>query len=86
MTTEFSKRCEILSDLWMKYGQEEELSDYMEYNDLGLALAFSIHEDIVKSTNVAEAYINESFELLLESMSIEDKGFDTLEEILSSSN
>jgi hypothetical protein len=70
----------------MKYGQEEELSDYMEYNDLGLALAFSIHEDIVKSTNVAEAYINESFELLLESMSIEDKGFDTLEEILSSSN
>lgn len=84
MNTEFSKRCEILSDLWMKYGHEEELSDYMEYNDLGLALAFSINEDIVKSTPVAEAYINESFDLLLESMSIEDNDFQSLDEILSS--
>jgi hypothetical protein len=81
MNTSIEKRCEILSDLWMKYGDEAELSDFMEYNDLGLALAFAIHEDIVKSTVVAEAYINESFDLLLESMSIDDNGYDTLDEI-----
>jgi len=83
MSTDIRKRCEILSDLWMQYKDETELSDYMEYNDLGLSLAFAIHEDIVKTTTVAEAYINESFDLLLEAMSLEDRGFETLNEIFS---
>ena len=83
MNTSIEKRCEILADLWLQYKDESELSDYMEYNDLGLVLAFSIHEDVVKSTVVAESYINESFDLLLEAMSLEDKGFETLNEIFS---
>ena len=83
MNTSIEKRCEILSDLWMQYKDQTELSDYMEYNDLGLSLAFSINEDIVKITPLAESYINESFDLLLEAMSLEDRGFDTLNEIFS---
>jgi hypothetical protein len=83
MNTSINKRCEILSDLWMQYKDQTELSDYMEYNDLGLSLAFSINEDIVKITPLAESYINESFDLLLEAMSLEDRGFDTLNEIFS---
>jgi hypothetical protein len=83
MNTSIEKRCEILGDLWIQYKNEVELSDFMEYNDLGLALAFSINEDIVKITPTATAYINESFDLLLESMSLEDRGFDNLNEIFS---
>jgi hypothetical protein len=83
MNTSIEKRCEILGDLWLQYGDQDELSDYMEYNDLGLVLAFSITEDIVKSTVVAEAYINESFDLLLEAMNLEDTGYETLNEIFS---
>ena len=83
MNTSIEKRCEILSDLWMQYKDQTELSDYMEYNDLGLSLAFSINEDIVKITPLAESYINESFDLLLEAMSLEDRGFNTLNEIFS---
>lgn len=83
MNTSIEKRCEILGDLWIQYKNEVELSDFMEYNDLGLALAFSINEDIVKITSTATAYINESFDLLLESMSLEDRGFDNLNEIFS---
>jgi hypothetical protein len=67
----------------MKYGDQPELSDFMEYNDLGLALAFAIHEEIVKITTIAEAYINESFDLLLEAMSIDDIGYNSLDEIFS---
>jgi len=83
MNTSIEKRCEILADLWMKYGDESELSDYMEYNDLGLVLAFSIHENIVLNTTIATTYINESFDLLLEAMNLEDRGFETLDEIFS---
>ena len=77
------KRCQILSDLWIQYGDEPELSDFVSYNDLGLALAFAISEDIVKSTTVAESYIHESFDLLLESMKLEDTGFQGLDEVFS---
>jgi hypothetical protein len=80
--TPYDKRCEIIADLWIKYGDEDELEDFMSYNDLGLVLAFAIHEDIVKSTVLAEGYINETFDLLLEAMSTEDTGFDTIEQIL----
>jgi hypothetical protein len=83
MNTNIEKRCEILGDLWIQYKNEVELSDFIEYNDLGLSLAFSINEDIVKITPIAEGYINESFDLLLESMSLEDTGFDNLNEIFS---
>lgn len=83
MKTNIETRCQILSDLWMQYGELEELSDFVSYNDLGLALSFAIAENIVKSTPVAEAYINESFDLLLESMKLEDTGYDSLDQIFS---
>jgi hypothetical protein len=83
MSTVIEKRCEILSDLWMQYKDAVELSDFIEYNDLGLSLAFSINEDIVKITPIAESYINESFDLLLEAMGLQDRGFDNLNEIFS---
>jgi hypothetical protein len=82
--TPYEKRCEIVADLWIKYGDEPELSDFMSYNDLGLVLGFAIHEDIVKSTTLAEAYVNETFDLLLEAMGIDDTGFETVEGLLES--
>jgi hypothetical protein len=82
--TPYDKRCEIIADLWIKYGDEDELEDFMSYNDLGLVLAFAVHEDIVKSTVLAEGYINETFDLLLEAMATEDTGFETIEQILES--
>lgn len=83
MSTGIDKRCEILSELWMSYKDQAELSDFIAYNDLGLSLSFSINEDIVKTTPLAESYINESFDLLLEAMGLEDRGFNSLNEIFS---
>jgi len=83
MNTSIEKRCEILSELWIQYKDQPELSDFMEYNDLGLALAFAVHEEIVKITQIAEGYINESFDLLLEAMSIDDIGYNSINDIFS---
>lgn len=82
--TPFSKRCEIISDLWIKYGDEPDLDDFVSYNDLGLVLGFAINEDIVKTTKVAEGYVNETFDLFLEAMGLDDTGFETVEQILAS--
>ena len=81
-TTPFSDRCNILADLWMNYRQDDQFADFVEYNDLGLPLAYLLAESVVKPTEIAETFVNETFELLLSGLNIEDTGFDILDDLL----
>jgi hypothetical protein len=84
MTTTFSNKIAILADLWMAYRDDEEFQDFIEYNDIGLPLAYLLENNIVKSTSLAEQFIDETFRLLLLGLAIsEDTGFETLDDILS---
>lgn len=80
--TPFSKRCEILSELWMNYRDNETFEEFIEYNDLGLPMAHLIAENLVEATRQGEIYIDETFELLLNVLSIEDDNYDSLAEML----
>lgn len=81
--TGFSKQCEILHQLWMDYRHNEDFEDFIEYNDLGLPLAYFIHEDIVKPTPVAEMYIGETFNLFLAALEADpDEDYESLDELL----
>jgi hypothetical protein len=82
-STTYSNQLAILSDLWLNYRQDETFTDFVEYNDIGLPLAYVIHNDIVKSTDTAQKFVSETFELLIAGLDIEDTGFDTMEELLS---
>jgi hypothetical protein len=62
------------------------MQDFITYNDLGLPIAFALAEDIVKSTPLAEAYINETWDLLLTALKVEDVGFESLDEIFAASD
>jgi hypothetical protein len=84
-TTPFSKKCEILGELWLSYRQDEELEDFLEYNDLGLPIAYAIANDIVKSTDLAKSFVEETFDLLITSLKVEDTGWDNLDDLLSMS-
>jgi hypothetical protein len=85
-TTPFSKRCEILGELWITYRNDKDFRDFIEYNDIGLPVAYAISNAIVESTTVSEAFINETWNLLLESLEVdEDTGFDNVEDLLSGS-
>lgn len=81
-TTPYSTKCSILADLWMTYRLDTEFSDFIEYNDLGLPLAYAISEGIVQSTETAKRFIEEAFDLLLAGLDIEDTGFNSLDEVL----
>lgn len=83
--TPFGSRCVILSDLWLNYKQDTTFGDFIEYNDLGLPLAFVLSEGIVEKTPLAEQYINETWELFVDGLEIEDIGFDTLDQMLDQS-
>lgn len=81
-STTYSDKVAILADLWLNYRQDEEFEDFVEYNDIGLPLAYVLANDIVQTTDLAERFINETFDLLLAGLRIEDTGFETLEDIL----
>jgi hypothetical protein len=83
-TTTYDNKCVILADLWLNYRNDEEFLDFIEYNDMGLPIAYAIAEGIVKSTELAEGFVNETFDLLLLGLEIDDTGFQNLDEMLSS--
>jgi hypothetical protein len=81
--TDFSSRCNILGDLWLNYKGEPEFDDFIEYNDVGLPLAFCISQEIVSASDMAIKYVNETWDLFLESLGAKDTGYTSLDELLS---
>jgi len=84
-TNHFSKKCEILGDLWLNYRGDEQFEDFVEYNDIGLPLAYAFAEEIAKPAEIAEKYIDETYSLLLEALSLPDEPYESLTEMLSAS-
>ena len=84
--TNSQTKIEILSEVWMKYRDEDAFAEFVDYNDIGLPLAYFIAAEIVNPTPRADLYISETFDMLLASLELEDKGFENLEQMLDSSS
>jgi hypothetical protein len=82
MKTQFDRICLILSELWLNHKKDPVFIEFIEYNDLGLPLAYAINEGIVEKTDIAEKFVRETFELLLAGVAVEDSGFENLKELL----
>jgi len=65
----------------MQHKSDNEMADFFAYNDIGVPLAFAFAEGIVNYTPTLEQYVNESFDLLLEAISIDDAGFEDLQDL-----
>ena len=75
-----------MAELWMNYRDDEGLQDFIEYNDLGLPLAYFLYNELVLPTKQAEVYIDETFTLLVAALGVEDVGFESLDEMLGVAN
>lgn len=80
-TTTFDSKALIIGDVWIRHKGEDEMADFFEYNDVGVPLAFCYSEGIINLTPTVEQYINETWDLLLEALNIEDAGFDDLQDL-----
>ena len=81
MTT-FENKCVILADIWLNYRDDEKFEDFIAYNDMGLPLAYALAEGIVKGTEMSTKFVDETFDLLIAGLGIEDTGFDNLDDVL----
>jgi len=84
--TDFETQCEILSDLWLNYKDNVELKDFIEYNDLGLPLAYVIHTDLARVTEDGVPYVEETFNLLCAALELDmEADYLNLNEMLGES-
>ena len=72
----------ILAELWMNYRDDDELEDFIEYNDLGLPMAYLLMNEIVLPNEQSAIYINETYDLFLGALGIPDKEWESLDEML----
>jgi hypothetical protein len=79
----FENKITILAELWMNYRDDEDLQDFLDYNDLGLPLAYLLMNEIVLPTSQSEIYINETYDLLIASLTVEDREWQSLDELLN---
>ena len=83
---EFDTKCAILADLWLNYKDMDALADFLEYNDIGLPLAYTVHSGLSEITYEGIPYIEETYDLLAESLGLDlDEEFSTLAEMLAQS-
>ena len=83
MATTFEDKCAILADLWLNYKDNEELEDFIEYNDLGLPLAYVIHTGLASVTDEGIGYVDETFNLLVSSLGLDlDGEYTSLNELM----
>lgn len=82
--TTFGNKCSILADLWLSHRTDEDYEDFIEYNDIGLPLAYVLDNQIAVANEESQRFVDETFDLLLESLGIEDEGFEDLQELIDS--
>lgn len=81
-TTSFQNKAEILSDIWMEYRDDESFQELFGYADVGFPLAYAFVNALAEPKDTGVAFVEETFELLLRSLNVEDTGFEDLEQLL----
>ena len=81
--TDFTSKCEILGEFYDSYGEEKNFTDFMEFNDIGLPLAYFTSENLCEVSDDGARYINETWDLFLAALNLEDVGYRDLEHVFN---
>lgn len=86
MSVDFSDKCGILGQFWFEFRDDEKLGEFIEYNDVGLPLAWFISAGVVQPLPTAEDFIDETFALFLAALEVTEEeiaGIDDLSDLLA---
>jgi hypothetical protein len=71
---DYQTKCSLLSELWQNYRDHETFKDFIEYNDIGLPLAFLLAENLVSEiTQEGQLYVNETFNLFIAGLEMKEE-------------
>jgi hypothetical protein len=84
MNTPIETQTEILAELWMDYRTEPYFTEFVEYADLGLPLAYLLNTSTVVRNPETDRFIGDTWSVFLGICGHqEDEGFEDLAEILA---
>jgi hypothetical protein len=79
---ELADKAGVLAELWINYRDDEDFTDFIEYNDIGLPLAYFVAEGLVKETSpLGDQYIIETFEMFANALNVTEEEIEGLDEI-----
>ena len=84
--TGLSNKCIILGNIYANFQHDPKLVDFIKRNDLGLPLAYLTSEGLCELSTVGERYIEETWKSFLDSMNLNDTGFDELDDVFNAEN
>ena len=78
---DFANKTGVLGQLWIDFREDESFSAFMDYNDIGVPMAYYVAEGLVKDlTPLGEQYIEESIDMMFNLLEITEAEVDELEE------
>ena len=80
--TNIETQIDILGNFYINYKDDSNTKEFIEFNDIGLPLAYLTSEGLCNPTDQAAIYIQETFNMLLITLKLEDIGFDSLDHLL----
>lgn len=66
--TPLSNKCDILAELWLNYKNDTAFEDFIQYNDLGLPLAYAVSQGIIEINEQATLFVEDTWHLLMYSL------------------
>lgn len=80
--TNFENVCKILHEMHVRYTEEGDHAEFVQFNDLGVPLAYLSHEGLATPTEAGKNTILETWGLLMKAAKKKDVGFTELDEVL----
>jgi hypothetical protein len=79
---DFADKTGVLAQLWIDFREDEDFSAFMDYNDIGVPMAYYVAEGLVNGlTTLGEQYVEESIDMMLKLLDITEAEVDELDEI-----
>lgn len=78
---DFADKTGILGQLWIDFREDDNFKAFMDYNDIGVPMAYFIAEGLVNPTPLGEQYVEESIDMMFKLLDINEEDVDGLHEI-----
>lgn len=79
---DFADKTGILGQLWIDFREDDNFKAFMEYNDIGVPMAYYVAEGLVTGLSpLGEDYINETIDMMFKLLDITEEEVDELHEI-----
>ena len=79
---DFADKTGILGQLWIDFRDDDNFSAFMDYNDIGVPMAYYVAEGLVTGlTDLGQQYVEESIDMMFKLLEITEAEVDELDEI-----